>query len=193
MGNIHILSLLSITGLCMQASCASHGDEPGPSQQVPSSPTLTPSQPKDAASAPGVALSPDAMAPIDAGLVTAATSNSLDAALSSGVHFVLGDWSGSLSERRVRSTLRQVYKRLSACANKHDGYGSYEISYRLNDSRVARKTPKRWRWVYPIKVRPMQASSDQAVQCINDALTHQNHYMRKYKEARVSGTLSIGE
>ncbi len=203
LGNILILSLLSITGLCVQASCASHGEEPGPSQQVPSSPALTPSQPKDSASTPEVALSPDAMTPIDAGLVAAATSNSLDAALSSGVHFVLGDWSGSLSERRVRSTLRQIYKRLLACANKHDGYGSYEISYRLNNSSekapkqrrtpsqqpVARRTPKRW--VYPIEVHAMQASSDRAVQCINNALTHQHHYMRIYKRARVSGTLSI--
>ncbi|MCP4444932.1 MAG: hypothetical protein GY811_06240 [Myxococcales bacterium] len=144
------------------------------------------------------------MGPIDAGLVTTATINSHDAALSSGVHFVLGDWSGNLAERRVRSALRRVYKRLWACANKHDGYGSYEISYRLNnsspeprvasrlnDSSVVRRTPKQWRWVYPIEVRAMQASSDQAEECIKNALTHQNHHMRIYKQARVSGTLSI--
>ena len=188
MGSIRVLSFLCITGLFIQASCKSHGEEPVPSQPVA---TPTPSQAQEPASAPGVALIPDATSPIDAALVAATTSDSHDAAQSSGVYFVLGDWSGSLSERRVRSALRRVNNRLWACADKHDGYGSYEISYRLNASPPPGKTLKGWRWVYPIEVSGMQASSDRAVQCINYALSQQNHFMRKYKQARVSGTLSI--
>ncbi len=188
-GNVLILSLLCTAEL-VQASCSSGGEEPIPGQQAAA--PLAQAQAQEPPANLAVALPPDASTRVDAGQAIAA-SDVQEAKPSSGVHFLLGDWSGSLSERRVQGALRQVHRRLRACANKHDGYGTYEISYRLNASFEARNPPKRVGWVHPIEIRAMQASSEQAVQCIKYALRQQNHYMRKYKEARVSGTLSIIE